>query len=175
MAEIVSTLKIGTVNPRSLLILRLYKPTPEDIAVARTVLGIALPDALYVCQSDEVLALWVGPGEWLLVGADHDAVTRRLSNANGMLWHCSEMLDAYEVMSVEGEAARTLFAKGCSLDLHPYNFPVGRCAGTVLAQIDIVLHKLAQDSYNIYCDRSWAGHLREWMNDAAYGIAQSSY
>lgn len=83
-----------------------------------------------------------------------------------LLWHCADTTDAFEVIAIDGAEARTLLAKGCSLDFHARTFPAGQCAGTVLAQIDVLIHKRAEDAYRIYCDRSWAGHVREWLADA---------
>ena len=67
-----------------------------------------------------------------------------------------------------GRAARELLALGCALDLHPSEFPAGRCAQTLLAQAGVLLVALGDgDDYVLHVRSSFAGYLADWLLDAA--------
>ncbi|EJL30857.1 sarcosine oxidase gamma subunit [Novosphingobium sp. AP12] len=165
MAESDHAVSITTLQRRPLAVLRLHKPAAEMIAAVSTLLNLPLPDTSQVAERGESRVFRVAPGEWMLVGVAATNVERQLAEADADLglWHCAEMTDAYTVLTLTGQDARDLLAKGCSLDMHPRALAAGHCAGTLLAQIDLLVHKVTEDRYELYCDRSWAGHVVAWL------------
>jgi sarcosine oxidase subunit gamma len=102
--------------------------------------------------------LWLGPDEWLVLGAreedypDADAAVDVSANRV-----CFEL---------SGEDAEDVLAQGCSLDLHPSVFPQGRCAQTLLARAQVILHRTEPETFRILVRPSFANYLRAWLEDA---------
>ena len=122
-------------------------------------------------------ALWLGPDEWLVVGApdSQDKLVTALREAlAGMTAAVTDVSEGRTVLRLTGPAARDLLAKGCGLDLHPRTFRAGCCAQSRLAKALIVLHQIDEaPSYDVYIERSFADYLWHWLEDAAeeFGLA----
>jgi sarcosine oxidase subunit gamma len=103
-------------------------------------------------------ALWLGPDEWLVIDASEDefpgaAVVVDVS-ANRV---CLELV---------GDDVEDVLAQGCSLDLHPSVFAPGRCAQTLLAKAQVILHRRDDETFRILVRPSYAPYLRAWLEDA---------
>jgi len=103
-------------------------------------------------------ALWLGPDEWLVVGgreADYPQAAAVVDvSANRV---CFELT---------GDDVEDVIAQGCSLDLHPSVFAPGRCAQTLLAKAQVLLHRTELQSFRIFVRPSFAPYLRSWLEDA---------
>jgi len=114
-----------------------------------------------------VHALWVAPGEWLLVGEGEEIQIEAAS---------SDLSHGRTVFRIPANAARQILAKGCPLDLHPSAFPSGSCAQSLLAKADVLIY-LHEDGgrFDLYVPRSYADYLWRWLEDAGaeYGVAVS--
>ena len=108
--------------------------------------------------------LWLGPDEWLLVGAAPTPIDERLPIEHGLLTDVSHGRAGWRI---SGPRALDLLAKGCSLDLHTRIFPVGSCAQTALAHVGVLLHRRDIATFDLYCARSYAQHLWHWLTEAA--------
>lgn len=159
-----------------LTVLRLCAPLDTAtfvVALAKT--GLALPTV--ACRSDpwdEGMAFWVGPGEWWLVGADgtltEAAVRARLPIPPRAIVDLSH---GRAVVRVGGTHAADIIAKGCPLDLDPAAFPAGGCPQSVLAGVNLLLHRVPADTgFDLYIPRSYARHVWEWLKQAGaeYGV-----
>jgi sarcosine oxidase subunit gamma len=102
--------------------------------------------------------LWLGPDEWLVLGRRE-----------------GDYLDAAAVVDVSanrvcfelaGDDVEDVLAQGCSLDLHPSVFPPGRCAQTLLARAQVILHRTDPERFRIFVRPSYAPYLRTWLEDA---------
>jgi sarcosine oxidase subunit gamma len=122
-------------------------------------------------RSGDRSVLWLGPDEWLVVGAPgtEQELMARLSSAVGA--QPASIVDtsaARTTLLVAGRRAADLLSHGCALDLHPRAFPVGACVQTMLARAQIVLVNLgAEPSYRVLVRASYAGYLADWLLDAA--------
>ena len=105
--------------------------------------------------------LWLGPDEWLVLGGserDFPAAAAAVDvSANRV------------VLELAGPAARDVLAGGCSLDLRPRSFGPGRCAQTLLARAQVILHCTGEDTFRILVRPSFAPYLRAWLADAIAG------
>ena len=138
---------------------------PAFLASARAALGAGLPltpNTTAAGANCEVL--WLGPDEWLLVGAAPTPVDERLPIEHGFLTDVSHGRANWRI---SGPRTLDLLAKGCSLDLHPRIFPVGSCAQTALAHVAVLLHRRDIATFELYCARSYAQHLWHWLTEAA--------
>lgn len=102
--------------------------------------------------------LWLGADEWLVVGgreADYpDAAAAVDVSANRVCFELS------------GEDVEDVLAQGCTLDLHLSVFAPGRCAQTLLAKAQVILHRTGDERFRIFVRPSFAPYLRAWIEDA---------
>lgn len=107
--------------------------------------------------------LWLGPDEWLALGTreeDHLGAAAAVDvSANRV------------VLELSGAGAREVLARGCSLDLRPRSFGPGRCAQTLLARAQVIIHCVADETFRIFVRPSFAPYLRAWLADASEGEA----
>lgn len=108
-------------------------------------------------------ALWLAPGEYLLLGKLPDSLAV-LTDAE--LAHLADMTDALARYRLDGENCRELLSKGCTLDLHPHRFGPGSCAQSVLAQVSALIEHEPAGVLSITIEASYAHHLERWFEDA---------
>lgn len=147
---------------------------PEDAAFVAGVeeaLGCDLPrEACTVTAAADHCVLWLGPDEWLIVGADEarETLEARLLEALGDC-HCSVvgLSSNRTILELAGPKARDVLEKGCMIDLHPRAFGPGRCVGTMLAQCQVFLEQSDDaPTYRLYVRCSFTRHLVAWLLDA---------
>jgi sarcosine oxidase subunit gamma len=138
-----------------------------------TALDLHLPLAPNtVVRAGELVALWLGPDEWLLVGppgSERDLESRIREAAGDEPVSVTDVSAQRTTLLVTGPRAHDLLAHGCPLDLHPRAFGPGRCAQTTLGRAQIVL--VARDEpragFWVLVRSSFAGYLTDWLLDAA--------
>jgi sarcosine oxidase, subunit gamma len=141
-------------------------PLAGRIAAA---LGVELPtEPNTVAASGATSVLWLGPDEWLVVGADGAApglveVLRGvLAGARGSAVDVSANRTTIEI---SGRHARDVLEQGCPVDLHPRAFAPGRCVQTMLARAQVVLWRPGGGSGG--AGRDGSDYLAAWLTDAA--------
>ncbi|WP_328931683.1 MULTISPECIES: sarcosine oxidase subunit gamma family protein [unclassified Streptomyces] len=136
-------------------------------------LGLSLPlEPNTVVRAGELTVLWLGPDEWLVVGApdtQRDLEERIRAAAGDEHVSVTDVSAQRTTLLVSGARARDLLAHGCPLDLHPRAFGPGRCAQTMLARAQVVV--VARDEpgagFWVLVRSSFAGYLTDWLLDAA--------
>jgi sarcosine oxidase subunit gamma len=146
-----------------------------DTASAEAVLGLALPTGGRAGMHGDRLAVWLGPGWWLLDWpdeVDRDAeldppLVHRLRAAGGRL-SAVEVSAGFAVLELTGPHASAVLAHGCSIDLYPRAFGVGSAARTMLAKAQVVLTQTDDaPTYRLWVRSSFARYLVAWLLDAA--------
>jgi sarcosine oxidase subunit gamma len=140
-------------------------------AAVREVLGVELPlEPNTVGRGDDASVLWLGPDEWLAVmpeGHEVRALQALDSALAGTHALVSDVSHARAVVELSGTDARTVLAKGCSLDLHPRAFGPDRCAQSALARAHVLLHQLDETpAFDLYVHRSFMEYAWDWLVDA---------
>lgn len=103
-------------------------------------------------------AIWLGPDEWLVVGGREDDYPAAAAAVD---------VSANRVcLELAGADVEDVLAQGCSLDLHPSVFGPGRCAQTLLAGSQVILHRTDAETFRIFVRPSFGGYLRAWLEDA---------
>jgi len=136
-------------------------------------LGLPLPvEPNTAVRVGELTALWLGPDEWLVVGApgtQRDLEGRIRAAAGEEPVSVTDVSAQRTTLLIAGPGARDLLAHGCSLDLHPRVFGPGRCAQTNVARAQVVL--VARDQpgsgFWVLVRSSFAGYFTDWLLDAA--------
>jgi len=142
------------------------------LAAVDRVLGFRLPiEPNTTSRRDDVLALWLGPDEWLLhapfecIGDLETTLREALQDQCAAL---TDVTDQLTVLHLTGQHARTVLAKGCPLDLHYRVFEPGRCAQSHFLKVGILIYQVDNvPSYDIRCRRSFAEYLWATLVDAA--------
>lgn len=96
-----------------------------------------------------VMALWLGPDEWMLVTppGDEVAAAAAITQAFGGAHHqVTDVSDNYALVSIDGAKAVALLSKLVAIDLHPRAFSPGRCASTLLAKANVHLWRAMADA-----------------------------
>jgi len=138
---------------------------PQFRASAQSALGTALPlEPNTAGRSTHCAILWLGPDEWLLTARHSGFVNERLAISGGFLTDVSSGKAAWQIT---GPRSTDLLAKGCSLDLHTRAFPDGNCAQTALAHVAVLLHRRDNETFDLYCARSYSQHVWHWMCESA--------
>ena len=162
------TVEIGVPERLAQINLRI---DPADAGPVGEALGVRLPtDPNTFTANGARWALWLGPDEWLLVGPPAAGFFTEAGVRAAVGDRAASVVDvsAQRVdVILDGPGARDLLAHSCALDLHPTVFPVGRCAQTLVAQVQVILWRPAEDSYHLLTRLSYVDHLLAWLRDAA--------
>lgn len=135
-------------------------------------LGRGLPAAGRCTGDAERLAIWLGPGWWLLdwppdrSDALEGDLVREL-RGTGRTTSAVEVSAGFVGLELAGPSADQVLAHGCAIDLHPRSFGPGSAARTMVAKAQVVLAQLDErPAYRIWVRTSFARYLVEWLLDA---------
>ncbi|MCX7354463.1 MAG: sarcosine oxidase subunit gamma [Alphaproteobacteria bacterium] len=142
----------------------------DFIGAVRAALGFELPLAANtVAVSGDVSALWLGPDEWLVVGApdsETDLSIRLNGTLKGQHVLVVDVTANRTVLELSGPSGRGVLEKACGLDLRPRAFKPGQCAQTNLARTVGILELGQSGAWRIYVRNSFALYLADWLLDA---------
>lgn len=142
----------------------------DAVAGLSKALGVKLPVKPKTSASAKGrTALWLGPDEWLVI--DEQGGLMAACAEAGVVHAATDVSHRNTAIIVSGPGAENTLNGGCSLDLSLALFPVGAAARTVLGKIEIVLHRVDEETFRVECWRSFAdyafGLLAEAAEDAA--------
>ncbi|MBD9373556.1 sarcosine oxidase subunit gamma [Rhizobium sp. ARZ01] len=140
---------------------------PDAINKLSRALGVDLPTEPKTSASkDGRHALWLGPDEWLLIdenGADLAAAAAK----SGVLHSAVDISHRNTAILVAGPKAAQAISGASPHDLSPSVFPVGACARTVLAKIEVVIFRTGEEEYRVECWRSFAPYASAMLAEGA--------
>jgi heterotetrameric sarcosine oxidase gamma subunit len=118
-------------------------------------------------------AFAISPTEWLLIDYPVQEVRRRLAEGLGRaLVRLTDISAAFVSLRVEGNAARAVLASEIGAPWAAGGSQPGQYVCTRLAQVDVILHCVGAEAFELLADRSFAEHLEGWL--AAQYAAQSA-
>ena len=146
---------------------------PNDAALMQrlaTALGFALPVVPNTTAShDDRRALWLGPDEWLVIGADgqQEAIERALHNTlSGAFGSIVDVSANRTLLDIRGSKARELLAHGIRIDLDERSFGPGRCSQTLLAKAQVIIERRSDDpAFHLYILSTFASYAADWLLD----------
>lgn len=145
----------------------------DDVA---RLLGQGLPMDANTFTGDGRRIYWLGPEEWLIATEAGDAanVCARLESlAQESHVAVNDLSGGYVALRLSGDDARTVLAKGCTLDLHPRVFAPGQCAQSGLAKANVLLAAVDDaPSFELIVRRSFADYVCRWLaySARAHGV-----
>lgn len=119
-------------------------------------------------NADGALLIRLGPDEWRLIAplSDDGKLAARLASelagGRGALVNVSS---ASTVITVSGEHAADLLATGTGIDLDPAAFAPGRAARTRIGNAQALVHRKAEDVFDLHVPRSYARSFWEWLEE----------
>ena len=119
--------------------------------------------------SGRVEVICVGPTDWLVLATESEATAWLDRPAAAFAtdpFRATNVSDALARIEIEGPEVRDLLSKGCSLDLHPPLFPVGRSARTRLAGTPVIVRSTGTFTVELIITQSYANYLMAWLEDA---------
>jgi sarcosine oxidase subunit gamma len=149
---------------------------PQDSRLPMALGYLALestPEPLRASPGKGGTLLWNGPGQWLAVSwstpvSDFLIGLRRALEPFGAT--VTDLSHARSVIRIAGPKAREVMLKGCPLDLE--RFEVNDCASSLLAHLNVHIHCIGDQTFDLYVFRSFGLAMWEWLVDAAleYGV-----
>jgi sarcosine oxidase subunit gamma len=143
---------------------------PDTLVTVRTVIaeltGCAAPGLGTAVTGSDVTIAAIAPGRFLLAGSGDDLAARfeaALPAADGAV---TDLSHGRAILRLQGGAAAAVLAKCAALDLDPQVFPPGRAAQTMIHHIDVLLHRTATETFELWVLRGFAEALGEWLIDA---------
>jgi heterotetrameric sarcosine oxidase gamma subunit len=130
-------------------------------------LGLPLPAAGASAETSGVAVLSIGPGRWLLLGAE--AAMASLSHLSEEQAAVTDLTGGRTILTLTGAHAVPTLMKGTAVDLDPAMFAAGSVAATALAHMPAIIWRRGE-SYDVIIPRSYAVSLLEWMLEAG-GLA----
>ena len=144
-----------------LLHLRTYRQGAASVSSA---IDIELPTEPNVMAGHAIRTMWLAPEEWLIAHSGEISLGEWEATLQGrdILYLLNDVSDGYAVFDVSGEAARDVIAHGCSLDLHPSVFGADRCARTLFAGSQALIHG-GPATFRLFVDPGLDWFVREWF------------
>lgn len=116
------------------------------------------------------IALWLGPDEWMVI--DEAGGDPLADCAKAKALHSAVGVSHRNVaFAVTGAGAEATVAAGCPLDLSLAAFPVGAATRTVLGKSEILLYRVAADTFRVECWRSFSDYVFTFLGEAARDAA----
>lgn len=135
----------------------------------RVALGTDLPAALgQVLRANGRLLLKTGAEQYWIITPEADDIVPDLQQAiPAQMGAITSLSHSRTCMYVEGSQAAAVLAKGVPLDFHRDVFRVDHFALTGIHHTPVLIHRSAEDRYEIYALRTYALTVWEWLTDAA--------
>jgi heterotetrameric sarcosine oxidase gamma subunit len=157
-----SELLIARLSPRSASLLQIHGGDIREASpLAARVLGDPDPGRSSLSGPR---AYVIGPTEWLLIDYSLDDVRRQLIRDLGrILVRVTDLSAAFASLRIEGAAARTVLASDIGAPWMAASAGPGQYARTRLGQIEVVVHCVGADAFELHVDRSVVDHLEGWL------------
>lgn len=122
-----------------------------------------LPELLQARTTGPVTALSLGPDQWLLLSDELSAeqlIEMCEKEFADVRHHAVDFSAALHCATIRGEGAPVLLSMGAGIDWS------AQCVRTRFAAVPVVAHRHAEDSFDLYYDRSLRYYLGEWIAHA---------
>lgn len=132
--------------------------------------GCAVPETRRSTEANGNRALWMSPDElmlfcdWAAAPGIAEAFQREMGEAHALALNVS---DARAVFRVSGAKASRVLSKGAPVDLAPDRFAVGEVRRTRIATVAAGIVRTDEDAFEVFCFRSYAAYLWDWLTVAA--------
>ncbi|MFZ5677991.1 MAG: sarcosine oxidase subunit gamma [Pseudomonadota bacterium] len=172
------SVEIREMTGRGMIDLRGLPGDAAFMAAVKQVLNLDLPTTPRTSAAwGEVQALWLSTDQWLILWprAKTEELLGALRQAlAGIHSFAVDVSDMRTIIRLEGDQARTLLLKGCSLDLLSADYGPGTARRLRFAEIAALLHIVSgkPDVIDIYVFRSYADYVWDWFLANGRAVAE---
>ena len=159
------------ITTRGMIDLRGLTTDRKFMAAAKEVLGVDLPKAPRTSNTfGEVKALWLSPDQWFILCAREKApalaadLAKAVEKTHALAVDVSDMRS---IIRIEGECAREVMMKGCSLDFTDTDFTSGYVRRVRFAEIAALFNIVDDNTVDLYVFRSYANYAWDFLLKAA--------
>jgi sarcosine oxidase subunit gamma len=157
-----------TETPLAICILRVRAPDAALFEALARALASPWPSEPNTVAGETPMVAWLGPAEWAIFAPAEQIASMIAEACSGRVHHLVDLSAGRRLWRVQGPQAKAIVAMGCSLDLHPRAFGLGRCAQSLFADVaTLIIPQDENRAFDIVADASFAGHLRAWFSDAS--------
>jgi sarcosine oxidase subunit gamma len=129
-------------------------------------LGVLVPRAGQGVVERGFTVIATARGRFLVAG-NADDLLRRMETAippgDGAV---TDLSHGRAILRLEGESAEALLQRCVAIDLEAAAFPPGRAAQSMIHHIDVVIHRIAPATFEVWALRSFIEALAEWLLEA---------
>jgi sarcosine oxidase subunit gamma len=163
---------VRLLGPAVVSVLARKDQTGQLLEAAKERFGLVLRDEPMRALAGDVSALGIGPGRWLFLGAEMNALAASLGNFASL----SDHGDGYAIFEISGPKVRQVLAKGVAVDLDPDIF-TDDVAVTVIAHIGAIVWRTGADQFAVAVFRSYAASFWHWLSISAaeFGLAAGEF
>lgn len=140
-------------------------------AAIETATGCTMPENRKAVMAGDNSVLWMSPDEVMVFCAYGKAgeIVSALNDAMGdghML--AVDVSDARAIFRLEGENDRHVLGKGAPVDFAPGHFVAGDVRRTRIATVAAGIVMVSENIYEVFCFRSYAPYLWNWLVEASH-------
>jgi len=140
----------------------------KAIAGLGKAIGLSLPKKPGTSVSKgTTAALWIGPDEWLILGAEGTGLEEKLNKVKTGLYSAVSVNHRNTAITVSGANVVNALNGGCPRDLSLDAFPVDGCGRTIIGKAEVVLWRTAEDAFHVECWRSFSDYVWKYLVDSA--------
>lgn len=160
-------IEMREIADRGMIDLRGLASDRKFMAAVKQALGVELPKQPRTSVSwGEIKVLWLSIDQWLILATRARAaeLLAALHKAlQGIHALAVDVSDMRAVIRLEGEGAREVLMKGCSLDLLSGEYGPGTVRRMNFAEIAALLHVVEDDVFDVYVFRSYADYAWDYL------------
>ena len=152
-------------RPGSILMVAAWPGSSEQVAtVIRELVGVKAPSIGSAVADPNLTVAAIAPGRFMIAGRAPDLAPRfeaALTSEDGA---ATNLAQGRVILRLQGAAA-DLLQRCVALDLEDAAFPTGRVAQTMIHHIDVMIHRLGRNTFDVWVLRGFAHALAEWLID----------
>jgi sarcosine oxidase subunit gamma len=149
------------------------------VEAAGAAFGVVLPNEPCRAQQQGArVALWLGPDEWLVLAPPAAASVIAVAIAAklaGVPHSLVEISDRNVGLMIAGPGSEDVLSSSCPLDLDVTAFPVGMCTRTLFGKAEIVLWRIAPQSFRLEVARSFLPYVIGLLDLAVRDAAATAH
>ncbi len=157
------------------LVLRCRSDNNAQAAAFERAVGVPLPTSpLRAAVAEDRVVRWISPDEWLVSSpaAQIFAIESQIHDAMPGHYAVVDVSGGVTVYRVSGPRVLELLRRCVSVDLHIAKFPVDKVVSTVFAKHQAVVHRRAEDTFDLVVRRSYADYVWRWIHNVAQQVAR---
>lgn len=142
------------------------KETVEAVLASSLKLTIPARPGLAAAGADGTLMV-IAPGRYLLISNSAGITERLAEEINAERGVITDLSHARAGVRLSGRNAVDVLNKGFAIDLDIRKFPVHSVAQTTFHHVGLTLHRVAEESFELFVFRGFAVSFWEALTDAA--------